>query len=114
MKGKDMGLPIVLLVLWLFGSPAVLAAAAGGETPDRRPGPPPVPVVVAQVVGRRVMDEVTLVGTAEPQRRSLVASDVEGIVAEFMANEGTAVRRGDRLAQLRTDSLEIQWRGAKA
>jgi len=109
-----MGAPIVLLVLWLLGSPAGLAAAASGETPDPKAGPPPAPVVVAVVVTRRVTDEVTLVGTVEPQRRSLVASDVEGIVADLMVKEGTTVRRGDRLAQLRTDSLEIQLRGAKA
>jgi multidrug efflux pump subunit AcrA (membrane-fusion protein) len=105
---------IALLALWLLGSPAGLAAAAAGETPDRKAAQPPAPVAVAAVVARRVTDEVTLVGTAEPQRRSLVASDVEGIVADLMVKEGTPVRRGDRLAQLRTDSLEIQLRGARA
>jgi len=113
-KGWDMGPLIGLLVLGLLGSPVLLAAAAAGETPDPKAGPPPAPVAVAAVVSRRVTDEVTLVGTAEPQRRSLVASDVEGIVAKLMVTEGTAVRRGDRLAQLRTDSLEIQLRGANA
>ena len=113
-KGWDMGPLIVFLVLCLLGAPAGPASAAAGERPDPKAGPPPAPVAVAAVVARRVTDEVTLVGTAEPQRRSLVASDVEGIVAELMVTEGTAVRRGDRLAQLRTDSLEIQLRGAQA
>jgi multidrug efflux pump subunit AcrA (membrane-fusion protein) len=109
-----MGPLVALLMLWLFLPQTGLAAAAAAKSPDPKAGPPPAPVAVAEVVARRVTDEVTLVGTAEPQRRSLVASDVEGIVAELVVTEGTAVRRGDRLAQLRTDSLEIQLRGARA
>ncbi len=109
-----MRLFIVLVVMLLLPPSAGLAAAPGAETPDRKAGPPPAPVVVATVVARRVTDALTLVGTAEPQRRSLVASDVEGIVADLMVKEGTPVRRGDRLAQLRTDPLEIQLRAVKA
>ncbi len=109
-----MGLLIACL-MFLALLPAPAPAAAGQRpAPDRTAGPPPAPVEVALAVSRRVVDEVTLVGTAEPQRRSLVASDVEGIVAELAVREASPVRRGDRLAQLRTDALEIRLRGAVA
>jgi len=109
-----MGLLIAcLMFLALLPAPAPVAAGQG-PAPDGKAGPPPAPVVVAPVVARQVTDELVLVGTAEPQRRSLVASDVEGIVAEVLVQEGSPARRGDRLAQLRTDALEIQLRGAVA
>ena len=77
-------------------------------------GPPPMPVRVAPVLRQEVNQTVTLVGNVEPLRRSIVASEVEGLVEFFPAEEGTAVKRGQLLARLRTDTLQIQLDSALA
>ena len=77
-------------------------------------GPPPMPVRVAPVLRQEVNQTVTLVGTVEPLRRSIVASEVEGLVEVFPAEEGMAVKRGQLLARLRTDTLQIQLDSALA
>ena len=77
-------------------------------------GPPPTPVRVAPVLQREVTQTVTLVGTVEPWKRSVVASEVEGLVKAFPAEEGMAVTRGQLLARLRTDTLRIQLDSALA
>ena len=77
-------------------------------------GPPPAPVRVAPVLQQEVKQTVTLVGTVEPWKRSVVASEVEGLVKAFPAEEGMAVKRGQLLASLRTDTLRIRFDSASA
>ena len=77
-------------------------------------GRPPTPVRVAPVLQQEVKQTVTLVGTVEPWKRSVVASEVEGLVQAFPAEEGMAVKRGQLLARLRTDTLRIQLDSALA
>ncbi|MCY3955419.1 MAG: efflux RND transporter periplasmic adaptor subunit [Nitrospira sp.] len=78
------------------------------------PSPPPSPVRVAPVLQREVMQSVTLVGTVEPWKRSIVASEVEGLVQAFPAEEGMQVTRGQLLARLRTETLQIRLDSAVA
>ncbi len=77
-------------------------------------GPPPAPVRVAPVLQQEIKQTVTLVGTVEPWKRSIVASEVEGLVRAFPAEEGMAVQRGQLLARLRTDTLKIRSDSASA
>lgn len=77
-------------------------------------GPPPAPVRVAPVLQQEVKQTVTLVGTVEPWRRSIVASEVEGLVQAFPAEEGMKVTRGQLLASLRTETLRIRLDSAMA
>ncbi len=77
-------------------------------------GPAPAPVRVAPVLQQEVKQTVTLVGTVEPWKRSIVASEVEGLVQAFPAEEGMAVKRGQLLASLRTDTLRIRFDSASA
>jgi RND family efflux transporter MFP subunit len=76
--------------------------------------PPPSPVVVAKVEEQKVQKPVTLVGTVQPTRRSLIASEVAGLVEKFPVKEGDFVKRGDVLAEFQTELLEIKLREAKA
>ena len=75
---------------------------------------PPTPVRVAEVVNRTVQQTVELVGTVEPWRRSVVAGELGALVEKFPVKEGMAVKRGQTLAQLRTDTLAIQLNAADA
>jgi RND family efflux transporter MFP subunit len=71
-------------------------------------GRPPTPVKVVTVSTKQVQRTVTLVGSAEPRKRSLVASEVAGLVQAFPVKEGQFVKKGQLLASLRTDTLEIR------
>ena len=91
-----------------------LQACNEQQATPRPQGPQPTPVRVAPVLQQEVKQTVTLVGTVEPWKRSIVASEVEGLVQAFPAEEGTAVKRGQLLARLRTDTLQIQLDSALA
>ena len=67
-----------------------------------------VPVTVEKVEQRRVGLRNSFVGTAMPLRRSVVGSAVDGRVVKMFVREGDAVQIGKPLAQLRTETLEIE------
>ncbi len=100
-------LPVVLCLVTLQGCDEQQAAPPPS-------GPPPAPVRVAPVLQQEVKQTVTLVGTVEPWKRSIVASEGEGLVQAFPVEEGRAVKRGQLLASLRTDSLRIRFDSASA
>jgi RND family efflux transporter MFP subunit len=76
--------------------------------------PPPAPVVVSEVKEQTLQKPVTIVGAVEPLKRSTIASEIAGLVEDFPVEEGDVVKKGDLLAKLRTKSLEIDLREAKA
>ena len=86
---------------------AVVAQPLSGELP-------PAPVRVARVVQRQINAGQTFVGTVVPLRTSMVGSSVEGHVTEFLVNEGDHVQAGQRLAQLRIHSLELELPASQA
>jgi RND family efflux transporter MFP subunit len=69
---------------------------------------------VAPVVNRAVDSTRPVVGTVQPARRSEIGSAVDGRVIEFLVENGDRVSAGAQLAQLRTDTLELERRGAQA
>ncbi len=77
-------------------------------------GMPPSPVVVSKVEEHKIQKPVTLVGTVEPRHRSLVASEIAGLVEEFPVEEGDFIKQGEVLAKFITDRLQIQLREARA
>ena len=77
-------------------------------------GRPKAPVVVSRVVQMDVRRPIKMVGTVFPLRESTVACEVEGFVVEFPAKRGDYVNKGQILAKLRTRTLEIELKGAKA
>ncbi len=72
------------------------------------------PVVVSRIIQMDVRRPVKMVGTVFPLRESTVACEVEGFVVEFPAKRGDYVNKGQILAKLRTTTLEIELKGAKA
>ncbi|MFO1021996.1 MAG: efflux RND transporter periplasmic adaptor subunit [Planctomycetales bacterium] len=71
-------------------------------------------VTVAPAVKRDVAGGQVFVGTLVPVRISSVGSAVDGRVIEFPVNEGDRVKKGQILARLLTQQLDIQLAGAKA
>jgi multidrug efflux pump subunit AcrA (membrane-fusion protein) len=75
---------------------------------------PPTPVAVAEIVEREVTAQRSFVGAVEPVRRTIVDSEVEGLVTEYRAEEGQRVEAGAPLALLRTRLAEIALLAARA
>jgi HlyD family secretion protein len=88
-------------------------AAAPAQPPKPR-GLPPAPVAVAQVQKRKMALGQRFVGTVKPLRVTTVGSPVADLVVDFKVNEGDRVEKGQPLAVLRTETLEIELRAAKA
>ncbi len=104
---------------WKCGCALILLLSGGwgcSEQQAAQPpeGRPPSPVRVAEVVSRTVQTQVELVGTVEPWRRSVVAGEIAALVESYPVEEGMAVKRGQVLARLRTDTLTIQLDAAEA
>jgi RND family efflux transporter MFP subunit len=76
--------------------------------------PPAAPVVVDKVQEETLQKPVTLVGAVEPDKRSIIASEIEGLVESLPGTEGTFVNKGDVIAKFNSRSLEIDLNEAKA
>ncbi len=84
---------------------------AGAVAGQAMPSPP---VRYTEAREHQVQRHLTLSGRVESPTVSLVASEVQGLVARLKVREGDVVRRGAPLASLRTNSLEIRKRAAGA
>ena len=87
---------------------SVLAGCGEQQAAAPPRGRPPAPVRVSTVSNQEVQRSVTLVGTVEPWKRSVAASEIAGLVEDFPVSEGMEVRKGQVLARLRTDTLDIR------
>lgn len=85
-----------------------LAASVCGQ------GPPPALVAVSPIIERDVASVQTFVGTVMPLRKAIVGSAVDGRVIEFPLNEGDRVTSGQMLAQLLTDTIQLEVAAAEA
>lgn len=98
-------LALVLLLGTLFpGAPPLVA----------QPGQGPAPVGWTEAREHSIRRSVTLSGTVDTRRTSVVASEVAGLVTELAVREGDPVRRGQRLVRLRQEDLELQMRARQA
>lgn len=109
----------VALFAWPSGSPDDGGAAAGGA-PAAMPGaggpggPPASPVEVTPAVQTVAAELVQLLASTSPNRESLVASEVDGLVVSLAVDEGSTVSTGDVLVKLRTATVEQELAAARA
>lgn len=89
----------------------IICASAISQTKHERP---PAPVVVEKVIEMQIQEPVTFIGTVEPEQRSLIAAEVSGVVEEMLYREGDFVKKGEVLARLKQNSLQIELKDAKA
>ncbi len=97
-------LPIVAVAL----TQTIVAQAALSQ------GPGPTFVAVSPIVEREVIGSQTSVGTVMPLMKSIVGSAVDGRVIEYPLNEGDRVEQGQMLAQLLTETIELEVAAAEA
>lgn len=77
------------------------------------PEMPPMPVQFTHAITAEVRGAVELSGTIRSRRASVVASEVEGLVAERTARQGDRVRRGAPLVKLRSETARLRLRAAE-
>lgn len=87
---------VLLLFLSVCFSPVLLLAQ-----------PPDAPVVVSSVIEREVKKPLKLIGTALPSRKSVISSEVEGVVEKINVEEGRYVKKGEKLAEIRSDKIRL-------
>ncbi len=95
---------------------AVLAAACGRQdsTAVGSPGPPPPVVETVVVTPEMVRDKVELVGQLDSVYSVLLKPEISGVVASIAFEEGTPVKKGDPLVQLRDREQRARLREALA
>ncbi|RMF41927.1 MAG: efflux RND transporter periplasmic adaptor subunit [Planctomycetota bacterium] len=71
-------------------------------------------VLVQEIIESKAPSGRPFVGTVQPHRRVVVGAAIAGRVEKFVAIAGTMIRQGDLLAQLRTDTMEIELKAAQA
>ena len=101
------------VLIFLFSSSLFFETEA---KKSRGRGKRPSPLVsVAKVVKRKVGNRLNSIGTANPYRKSIVSSQIEGRVRTFPVFQGTYVQAGKSvIATLEKNSLEIDLRVKKA
>lgn len=93
---------------------ALLAALAAFPALASAQNQGAAPVVVAPVKAQPLDLNVTLIGTVNPATRSLIASEIDGLVVSYPVEEGQEVHKDELIAQLRKIPLEIDLRAAQA
>lgn len=94
-----------------LGPILALAIAVGVA---RGQAPPPARVEVSTVERAEVASGQVFVGTVTPSRVALIGSAVAGRVVEFKVNEGDRLTAGQPLAQLLTQTIELELAAAEA
>jgi len=91
--------------LFQFGPLLTLILAAGHASTATAQFGGPAQVEVVPVERREIAPTTRLVGTINPQRRTVLAAEVAGAVIELTVDIGDQVRKGDVLCRLR-DSMQ--------
>jgi RND family efflux transporter MFP subunit len=81
---------------------------------EKKKAPPAVPVKVMPVAKKSVSDQISLIGTTEPMRESVVASEVSGLVEAFYVKSGDFITKGTSLAVLGSTSAQLRLKGTMA
>lgn len=76
--------------------------------------PPASPVMTVPVDKRMVPLTITLVGSVEPNTRSVIASELAGLVDELAVDEGDWIDRGTVLCRLRNTTHRLAFEQAQA
>ncbi len=98
-----------LLLLSLLAAAA--AAGCGGKreaSADSTRAVQPVAVKTAQAEARTVEKSIMVTGSLQPDETTVVSSEVPGRIASLKADFGQPVRKGEIVAQIDTQELNLQ------
>ena len=98
-----------------FSAALCIAVALAASPSYAQPVAQPATLVTVDAVVREAFtEEIPIIGRLVAVQDGAVASRIAGTVAEILAEVGDRVRRGEVLARLSTELLEVQSRRAKA
>ncbi len=81
-----------------------------GQSPKRDASP-----VRAEIVAQKqVRPVISLIGTAMPNRKSIVAPEIEGLVTHFPVTKGQKIKKGDVLVRVERKPLLLELKSAEA
>ncbi len=109
-SGNNFGGWQIFFILAVLVSVAVPLPGVLGLTPRVEASP----VVVERVVQKSVRPITTLIGTAEPYRKSIVAPEVEGLVVDFLVSKGQWIKKGEVLVRIEKRPLLLERKFAEA
>ena len=72
------------------------------------------PVEVTEVTRESAERKATLVGTVFPRMKSVLAAEVEGLVEKMFTEEGSFVKKGQKIAELGASVYQLQLEEAEA
>lgn len=87
--------------------------AGAGTVVEAQPGQPPA-VSVVEARAWQVPATIKVVGSIEPNTRSLIASEVAGIVEDVPVEEGDRLEKGALICQLRSTTRKLALEEAEA
>jgi len=93
---------------------ALATAACSSDGEEQAASARPQPVETTTVELEPIPDRYTLSGTLEAVEEAVVSFELDGRVAETIAEEGVAVEAGDALATLDASAYELQAKRAEA
>ncbi|MET3924037.1 efflux RND transporter periplasmic adaptor subunit [Devosia sp. 2618] len=105
---------------WIILALIIIAAAVGWYLSSQQPAETPVveaetapvmqinPSEISTIQPQTLVQTVRVTGSLEPQQQTDLSSQVSGRVVAVMVRRGDAVKTGDVLLQLDTESLRIQ------
>mgnify|MGYP002628041390 CR=1 FL=1 len=99
---------MMIRLFFLACATTLLATAALAQ------GPGPAPVAVSVVQHAEVDAVQSYIGTVVASRQSSIGSAVDGRVQSFLINEGDFVTKGQPLAQLLTETINLEQEAAQA
>ncbi len=86
----------------------VLMASAIAGSGAQAQGPPATPVRFTEARDHQIRQTISLTGSVESRRISVVASEVEGVVQQLASREGDLVEKGQPLVKLRRTNLSLR------
>ena len=102
---------IILVALWLFvPAPANESNQDVVDVSKRQLQK----VQVRHLSSQATELELVFTGRTEPNKRALIASELDGLLMSYQAKRGSRVSKGDQIASINTGSLSAALAGAKA
>jgi len=99
-------LRIVFVLMFFLASLTCSSTFADEKAPKKQQGPPPMLVEVEQIYQGESEPSVDRIGTVYYARVSRVASELSGLVEKIHFTEGSRVKIGQPLIELRNDLLK--------
>lgn len=100
--------PARLTCFRIVGEAVGFALLLSVSPPGFAQGAPATPVRFTEAREHAVRESIALTGSVESRRSSVVASEVEGIVAQLVARDGDKVGKGAPLVRLRSTTVRLR------